>query len=69
VDAEFVAQLQLSQELVRYPSTRRQEASAQDPMVHAALDFGYALDMWHIDPDEIAKHPGFRQSMFLTRMP
>ncbi|WP_028467734.1 ArgE/DapE family deacylase [Nisaea denitrificans] len=59
VDAGFDEQLQLSQELVRCPSTRGQEASAQDLMARAARDFGYAVDMWHIDPDEIAKHPGF----------
>ena len=59
VDEGFEEQLQLSQELVRCPSTRGQEATAQDLMARAARDFGYAVDMWRIDPDEISKHPGF----------
>lgn len=59
VDAGFDEQLHLSQELVRCPSTRGQEASAQDVMAHAARDFGYAVDRFQIDPEEIKSHPGF----------
>ncbi len=59
VDATFEAQLQFTEALVRFPSTRGQEGTCQDFLFEAYRDRGYAVDRWRIDPDDIAHHPGF----------
>ena len=59
VDATFEAQLQFTEALVRFPSTRGQEGTCQDFLFEAYRDRGYAVDRWRIDPDDIACHPGF----------
>lgn len=59
MDAGFDEQLQLGQELLRCPSTRRRQAAVQDLMARTAGDFGYAFYIWRIDPEEISRHPSF----------
>lgn len=58
VDAGFDAQLAFTQELVRHPSLRTEEKSAQDLMYTAMQDRGLEMDRWELDVDEIAAHPG-----------
>ncbi|WP_306735116.1 hypothetical protein [Marimonas arenosa] len=59
VDAGFDAQVAWLQDLVRHPSLRGQEHTAQE-MVHGALAArGYGMDRWAIDVNEIKYHPGF----------
>lgn len=58
VNAGFDAQLAFTQELVRHPSLRTQEASAQDLMYSAMQDRGLEMDRWELSPEEIASHPG-----------
>lgn len=55
----FEDQVAFTEELVRLPSLRGQEATAQDFMFGALADRGYALDRWTIDVEEIRHHPGF----------
>ena len=59
VDAAFEAQLQFTEALVRFPSTRGQEGTCQDFLFEAYRKRGYALDRWRIERDDIADHPGF----------
>lgn len=59
VDAGFDEQVAFTQELVRFPSLRGQEHTAQD-FVHDALrKRGYAMDRWAINVADIEQHPGF----------
>jgi acetylornithine deacetylase len=59
VDAGFDEQVSWLQGLVRLPSLRGREHTAQD-YVHAALAArGYAMDRWAIDVEAIRGHPGF----------
>jgi acetylornithine deacetylase len=59
VDAAFDAQLAFTQELVKHPSLRTREGSAQD-LLHAAMAArGLEMDRWQLDPAELAAHPGF----------
>src|SRR5688572_4651117 len=58
VDSAFDAQLAFTQELVRHPSLRTHEASAQDLLFDAMRDRGLEMDRWDLDPDELATHPG-----------
>lgn len=59
VDRGFDDQLTFTRDLVRHPSLRGREHTAQE-MIHAALSArGYAVDRWVIDVDEIRDHPGF----------
>lgn len=58
VDARFDEQLAFTQELVRHPSLRTEEQSAQD-LIYTALEArGLEMDRWELDPAEIAAHPG-----------
>ncbi len=59
VDAGFDGQVSFTEELVRHPSLRGQEQTAQDLMFRALAERGYAMDRWAIDVDDIAHHPGF----------
>ena len=59
VDAGFDAQIALTQDLVRLPSLRGQEHTAQDLMFDQLKSRGYAMDRWAIDVVDIADHPGF----------
>ena len=59
VDDLWDAQLAFTRDLIRYPSVRGQEHTAQ-AFVHDALAArGYAMDRWAIDVDAIRAHPGF----------
>ncbi len=59
VDAGFGDQVRFIQDLVRLPSQRGQEHTAQDFMYKALADRGYAMDRWAIDLEQIKEHPGF----------
>ena len=59
VDAVWEDQLAFTRDLIRFPSTRGQEHTAQ-AFVHDHLrDLGYAMDRWAVDVDAIREHPGF----------
>ncbi|HXH35808.1 MAG TPA: ArgE/DapE family deacylase [Plantibacter sp.] len=58
VDEAFDAQIAFTQELVRHPSLRAQEASAQDLIYGAMAGRGLRMDRWELDPVELAAHPG-----------
>ena len=59
VDAAFDAQLAFTQELVKHPSLRTQEGSAQDLLHSAMAARGLEMDRWQLDPEELATHQGF----------
>ena len=59
VDAGFEDQLAFTRELVRFPSLRGREHTAQDYIFDAMDRRGWALDRWAIDVDDISGHPGF----------
>ncbi|MGW6174241.1 ArgE/DapE family deacylase [Arthrobacter sp. NPDC055138] len=59
VDAAFDAQLAFTQELVKHPSLRTQEGSAQDLLHSAMAARGLEMDRWQLDPEELATHEGF----------
>lgn len=46
VDDVFGRQIEFLTELVRHPSTRGSEQSAQAFMASMLSDFGYAVDRW-----------------------
>ncbi|MCH1884009.1 ArgE/DapE family deacylase [Agrococcus sp. ARC_14] len=58
VDARFDAQLAFTQEVVRHPSLRTQEGSAQDLLHRAMEQRGLQMDRWQLDPGALAAHPG-----------
>lgn len=59
VEAGWDDQIAFTQDLIRYPSVRGQEHTAQ-AFVHDTLARrGYAMDRWAIDVAEIESHPGF----------
>ena len=58
VDDAFDAQIAFTQELVRHPSLRTQESSAQQLLFEAMQQRGLEMDRWELDGDEIAAHPG-----------
>ena len=59
VEAGFEDQVGFTQDLIRLPSLRGQEQTAQDFMHRALSTRGYAVDRWAIDVEEIRHHPGF----------
>ena len=59
VDAGFDAQLAFTRDLVRFPSVRGQEHTAQDFIFEALKSRGLAMDRWAIEVGEIEHHPGF----------
>ncbi|MGI9479541.1 MAG: ArgE/DapE family deacylase [Hyphomicrobiaceae bacterium] len=59
VDDRFDQQIAFTQELIRFPSVRGQEHTAQDFIFDALKKRGYAMDRWSIDVDEIKSHRGF----------
>ncbi len=59
VDDGFEAQKSFTQELVRYPSVRGQEHTAQDFVYKSLNERGYTMDRWAIDENAIKDHPGF----------
>ncbi|WP_119165086.1 ArgE/DapE family deacylase [Algihabitans albus] len=59
VEQGFETQIAFTQDLIRLPSLRGQEQTAQDFMHRALAERGYALDRWAIDVEQIKHHPGF----------
>lgn len=59
VDRGFSEQIALTLELVRYPSLRGQEHTAQELYYRELARRGYAMDRFKIDVKEIEHHPGF----------
>lgn len=55
----FDEQLSFTRELVRLPSLRGQEHTAQDRLHRVLGERGYAMDRWAIDVEAIRPHPGF----------
>lgn len=58
VDDGFDAQLSLTADLVRCPSTRGNEHTAQDLMAREMRARGLAVDMFAMDEGQIRAHPG-----------
>ncbi|WP_424467879.1 ArgE/DapE family deacylase [Pseudoclavibacter helvolus] len=58
VDAAFEQQVAFTQELVRHPSLRAKESSAQDLLYGAMAGRGLTMDRWQLDPEELTAHPG-----------
>ena len=59
VDAGFDAQIAFTRDLIRHPSLRGREHTAQE-LVHCAFrERGWPTDRWAIDVEEIRHHPGF----------
>ena len=59
VDDGFDEQLRVTADLVRCPSVRGAEASAQDLMARELAARGYAVERWTIDPEELRPARGF----------
>ena len=59
VDANFDRQVAFTQDLVRFPSLRGQEHTAQDFVFSALKSRGLAMDRWAIEVGDIESHPGF----------
>lgn len=59
VDANFDRQLGFTQDLIRYPSVRGVEHTAQDFLFESMRDRGFAMDRWRIDVNDIKDHPGY----------
>jgi acetylornithine deacetylase len=59
VDAGFERQTAFTEELIRFPSLRGQEHTAQDFVFNELKSRGLAMDRWAIDVAEIENHPGF----------
>jgi acetylornithine deacetylase len=59
IDNGFDDQVALTQELVRFPSVRGQEHTAQDFMAREMRARGLAVDRWKIELDDIRHLPGF----------
>lgn len=59
VDAGFDDQIGFTRDLVRKPSVRGQEATAQDLMADGFREHGFDVDRFKLDPDILASHPGF----------
>lgn len=58
VDASFDDQVAFTQELVRHPSRRTREGSAQDLLFEAMRGRDLEMDRWELDEGELAEHPG-----------
>ncbi|HSA79182.1 MAG TPA: ArgE/DapE family deacylase [Geminicoccaceae bacterium] len=59
VDDGFDEQLRVTMDLVRCPSVRGAEASAQDLVARELAARGHAVERWTIDPEELRRAPGF----------
>ncbi|NKX52702.1 M20/M25/M40 family metallo-hydrolase, partial [Arthrobacter deserti] len=53
------AQLSFTRELVRHPSLRTREGSAQDLLYAAMAERGLEMDRWELDPADLSTHEGF----------
>ena len=52
-------QLEFIQALVRHPSVRGQEHTAQDFLFRQMKKRGLTMDRWQVDVDDIKSHPGY----------
>jgi len=59
VDDGFDEQIDFTSELVKFPSVRGAEQTAQDFMARELGARGYGVDRWKIELDDIAHLPGF----------
>lgn len=59
VEAAFDRQLKFTAELVRHPSLRAAESSAQDFMFAELESRGLAMDRWTLDGEALAAHVGY----------
>ena len=59
VASGFTDQVHFTEEMMRYPSLRGQEHTAQACFYDALASRGYAMDRWAIDVAQIEGHPGF----------
>lgn len=59
VDAGLQEQIDYTSELVKLPSLRGQEATAQDFMARSMRDRGLTVDRWKINVEDIQNLPGF----------
>ncbi len=59
VDAGFDEQIEFTAELVKYPSLRGQEHTAQDFMARELRQRGYDVDRWQVRIEDIQHLPGF----------
>ena len=59
VDDGFEAQIALTEALIRFPSTRGAEQTAQDFMAGEMRRRGWSIDRWRIELDAIRHLPGF----------
>lgn len=64
VDDLFDQQIDFLKQLVAIPSLRGQEAPAQDLMATTLRNFGYEVDQWKLNVDEMKDHPGFSPVMY-----
>lgn len=58
VDDGFNQQISLSQDLIRFPSTRAQEHAVQDFVFQTLRKRGYAMDRFEMDQEALERHPG-----------
>jgi acetylornithine deacetylase len=58
VDRAFDSQIQFTQKLVTYPSTRGNELSAQNLIFAAMRERGFEMDQWELDSEKLSTHPG-----------
>lgn len=65
VDAGFEAQLAFTADMVRFDSTRGNEAAMQDFMARSLRERGYEVDHWKIDVADIKDLPGFSPVEFV----
>ena len=59
VDTQFDEQIAFTGELVKFPSVRDAEQTAQDFTAKSLRDRGYAVDIWAMHVDELNHLPGF----------
>jgi acetylornithine deacetylase len=59
IDDIWEEQLEFTRELVRFPSVRGQEHTAQNFLHDELARRGYAMDRWQIREADIRDHPGF----------
>jgi len=59
VDRNFDEQIAMTEELVRFPSVRGAEQTAQDFMAGEMRRRGYAVDRWQFDVEDIQHLPGY----------
>ncbi|MBT3372706.1 MAG: ArgE/DapE family deacylase [Rhodospirillaceae bacterium] len=59
VDRHFDDQIDVTAALVAFPSTRGNEATAQDFMAEAFAARGLSVDRWQLDVDDFKHLPGF----------